>query len=350
MRLRLLAGTAFLLLSGCQGLGPATLGAGRSAYNDVIARTNSEQTLGLIVRLRYSDPIGLLAVSSVTANLRFSASAEGQAGIGPESNFAGNLVPFSAGVAYEDNPTISYLPVDGQAFLREWLKPVSLETLVLVLQAGENLDALLRLLVDRMNDLRSADDAPPDARAGFAHTVKLLDQLRVLGLVAWVPPSGPAGRWEMVVSGYAPTHAPEVEELLRLLGIARDTRKGAPIQIPVELGVRAGGFTGLALQTRSIAEIMRAAADEVEVPDEHVKTGVVTPTRAGGISLRIHSSRKAPRGANVALKHRGFWYYVDDTDLASKRTFQNIQALFLSGLSEATRNQQKAPVLTIPVK
>jgi len=90
---------AWLALSACEGVGPTTLGAGRGAYNDVIARTNAEQMLALIVRLRYSDPIGLITVASVTANLRFSARAAGEAGIGAQSSYAGNLVPFSAGVA-----------------------------------------------------------------------------------------------------------------------------------------------------------------------------------------------------------------------------------------------------------
>jgi len=66
---------AWLPLAGCQTLGPAALGAGRRAYNDVIGRTSSAQALGLIVPLRYSDPIAVLAVSSVTAGLRFSAEA-----------------------------------------------------------------------------------------------------------------------------------------------------------------------------------------------------------------------------------------------------------------------------------
>ncbi len=76
----LLALSVCFLLAGCQTLGPAALGAGRGAYNEVIARTSSEQTLGLLVRLRYSDPIGLLMVSSVTAGLKFSAAAKGEAG------------------------------------------------------------------------------------------------------------------------------------------------------------------------------------------------------------------------------------------------------------------------------
>ena len=80
----LLGLSMWFLLAGCQTLGPTALGVGRGAYNEVIARTSSEQTLGLLVRLRYSDPIGLLAVSSVTASLKFSAEAKSEAGFGPK--------------------------------------------------------------------------------------------------------------------------------------------------------------------------------------------------------------------------------------------------------------------------
>ena len=66
--------------------------------------------------------------------------------------------------------------------------------------------------------------------------------------------------------------------------------------------------------------------------------------------MRIHSSRSTPRQANVAVQHRGWWYYVDDTDLASKRAFLQIQMLFFTRLSEATRGAQGTPLLTIPVK
>ena len=125
---------AWLPLAGCQILGPAALSAGRGAYNEVIARTSSEQTLGLIVRLRYSDPIGLLAVSNVTAGLKFSTQAKGETGFGSPASYAGALIPFSAGFSYEDGPLISYAPVDAQAFLREWLAPVTLETLALAMQ------------------------------------------------------------------------------------------------------------------------------------------------------------------------------------------------------------------------
>ena len=338
-------------------MGPTALGVGRGAYNDVIARTNSEQTLGLLVRLRYSDPVGLLMVSSVTAGLKFKAEAKGEAGFGPRANYAGNLVPFSAGAAYEDSPTISYTPVDGQAFLREWLAPVSLETLALVLQAARSQDVCVLLLIERMNGLRNSTRATLEERVAFQRAVMLLVELRDLGVVSWAQQGGSVGHYELILSHYSPDHIDEVQELLRLFELKRDPARESMIRIPVALGVREPGFDGLSVQTRSVAEILDTTAASIEVPDMDVKAGLV---EAGADSLatlgtkkpilKIRSSRNAPDRANVAVQHRGWWFYVDDTDLASKRMFQRIQMLFLTRLSEATRGTQTTPVLTIPVK
>src|SRR5215470_10064848 len=256
----LLGLSLWFLFEGCQTLGPTALGAGRGAYNDVIARTSSEQTLGLLVRLRYSDPVGLLMVSSVTAGLKFTADAKGEAGFGPRANYAGSLVPFSAGIDYEDNPTISYTPVDGQAFLREWLAPVMLETLALVLQAAARQDAFILLLVERMNGLRNSTSATVEERNAFQRAATLLAEFRDLGVASWARQSGTAGTYELILSHYSPGHVTEAQELLSLLELKGDPARESMIRIPVALGVREANFNGLAVQTRSVAEIMLIAA------------------------------------------------------------------------------------------
>jgi hypothetical protein len=345
----------WLLLTGCQSLGPAALGVGRGAYNDVIARTSSEQLLGFLVRLRYGDPIGLLTVSSVTAGLKFSTQAKGEAGFGPRANYAGNLVPFSATFGYEDSPTISYSPVDAQAFLREWLAPVKLETLVLMLQTGARQDAFILLLIERMNGLRNNVNVPVEERAAFQRAATLLSEFRDFGIASWAEQSGATGRYELILSKYSPGHVAEVQELLGLLELKSDPVRESIIRIPVAFGVRERDFDGLTVQTRSVSEIILTAAASVEVPSEDINEGVVEAVAeySGTLSLpvlKIHSSRNAPDRANIAVQHRGRWFYVDDTDLASKRIFQRIQILFLTRLSEATRGTQTAPLLTIPVK
>ena len=112
---------AVLCLCGCATVGPQSITAGRGVYADVINRTEDEQILNVIVRLRYDETFGMMSVASVTANLRFSAQATTNIGVGDSDNYTGNLVPLSAGVAYEENPTISYVPLSGEDFMRRML-------------------------------------------------------------------------------------------------------------------------------------------------------------------------------------------------------------------------------------
>jgi hypothetical protein len=107
--------------TGCAILGPASVKGSRSSYNDAIVTTNNQQVLAMIVRMRYGEPTGLLAVSSVTANLNLKANIGSEFGVGPDSNFEGNLTPLSAGFSFEENPTISYVPVQGEKYLRQLL-------------------------------------------------------------------------------------------------------------------------------------------------------------------------------------------------------------------------------------
>src|SRR5262245_7047233 len=231
LRVSLAPISVYLLLAGCQILGPTALGVGRSAYNDVIARTESEQTLDLMVRVRYADSFGLLVVTNVTAGLKFNAGAKGEVGIGPQANYAGNLVPFSAVLGYADSPTISYTPVDAQAFLREWLAPTTMETLVLALQSLPQ-SALIAVLVERMNGLRSDAHATAEERTAFYRAAKLLAELREYGMATWAQQSGAAGRYELIFADYSPNHISKVEDLLRLLELHANHARESIIRIP----------------------------------------------------------------------------------------------------------------------
>lgn len=86
-----------------------------------------------MVKSRYGETSSLLAVSGVAANVHFSTNAGVQAGFGSCDNYEGNLVPFTGGVAYEENPTITYAPVQGEQYLRQLLSPIPLDLLILFL-------------------------------------------------------------------------------------------------------------------------------------------------------------------------------------------------------------------------
>ena len=124
----------FFGVQGCSSFGPRALNKGRPAYNEAIASTNAEQLLAWIVKMRYGMTSSLLTVASITANIRFSAEGKLEVGIGSSENFAGNLVPLSGGVSYDESPTIQYLPVQGEKHLRQLLAPIPLDLLVLLVR------------------------------------------------------------------------------------------------------------------------------------------------------------------------------------------------------------------------
>ena len=121
-------------LSGCAVVGPRSISMGRATYNEAINVTADEQILLAIVKGCYGETFSLLAVSSVAANVSFRVNAGAEVGIGSQENYAGNLVPFSGGVAYEENPTISYVPVQGEKYLHQLLSPIPIRTLLLFLR------------------------------------------------------------------------------------------------------------------------------------------------------------------------------------------------------------------------
>jgi hypothetical protein len=61
--------------------------------------------------------------------------------------------------------------------------------------------------------------------------------------------------------------------------------------------------------------------------------------------VHIHSGTVAPADAYAAVPYKGYWYWIDDTDIASKRTFTFLMILF--SLAE-TGQTTAAPVVTVP--
>ena len=62
--------------------------------------------------------------------------------------------------------------------------------------------------------------------------------------------------------------------------------------------------------------------------------------------IRLQSSETRPDDAYIAVKYRGYWFYIADSDLDSKSTFLLLQIL---GDLQAGTTPSAGPVLTLPV-
>ncbi len=336
-------------LAGCNVAGPLALSSGRSTYNAVINRTEDEQILSIIVRQRYDETFGMLAVSSVTASIRIGASVSGNVGIGPKSGYEGNLVPFSAGAVYEENPTITYVPLRGEEFVERMLAPISAEqTLLLGRMSTDEVEAM-QLLVWRANGLVNPLFTAKPPAPGFDRFIELYASLRDQGVLDVVQ-SG-EGAFELLCHDYSAEQSGQVADLLKVLGVERAVGPRADVAIPLRFFVGSARRDGVDLETPTALEIIEVAASGVEVPGAHLADGIVRPSALDESRrfLAVHSSRTRPAEASVAVEHRGWWFYIDARDARSKQSFMILRTLIGLRLDEAAAGAQRAPILTVPV-
>jgi hypothetical protein len=93
----------------------------------------------------------------------------------------------------------------------------------------------------------------------------------------------------------------------------------------------------------------------ISVPEAHVADRRVTPTAEPEVGpsgstrplILIGSALERPADAFLTVPYRGYWFWIDDRDMPSKRLFSFL--MFIFTLVE-TGGKEGAPVLTIPTQ
>jgi hypothetical protein len=113
----------------------------------------------------------------------------------------------------------------------------------------------------------------------------------------------------------------------------------------------------IAIVGRSLLGVLFYLSQAVEPPQSHVEAGLVTRTSypdgrdfdwelIAGKLLKVHSSPERPTAEAVAVTYRGYWYFIDDSDLHSKSTFNLLSYLFAL---KAGSEPGKEPLLVLGV-
>jgi hypothetical protein len=339
-------------LAGCATVGPEIIRNGRPAYNDAILQTNDEQLLQNIVRLRFGDSLGFLTVSSVTANVSVTASGSVQAGFGSASNYAGNLVPFTGTVSTEQNPTISYQPVSGDRVLRQLMNETPLDIAILLINAAHNHKEAWQAIVRRVNNLRNPDFIDPPVLVSdprFDEVITLASVLQRRGSLYWVRLAGAQTGYAIVLHTYSPTSTREARRFLELLNVSQPVREGDDVVVPVQLSAGTPTPGAIAIETRSLFNLMQLAAARIDLPEDMAAASVrYAHPGPGARGIHIHSAttRPAPALTRVAVEFRGHWYYINQSDEDSKHWFTMLQLLASAQVPDTS---VVGPMLTIPV-
>ncbi len=339
----------------CNAVGPDALTGARFDYNEEIAHSWNDQLLLNLVRLRYRDTPQFLEVGSVLAQYTFNSSAGVSPVIGVDGG-SSNETTLGFNVGYEERPTITLVPLQGDDFTRRLLTPISNETLLFLSQAGWSVSRLLMMGVQRLDRLsnmpRAAGPTPDviDFDPRFGELVGLLRELQVtdaLQLVAIKRPDGSTGTRLLLEAGDG-EQTRAMARVRELLGLAEDASS-------VDLSAQPTATGQLRVQSRSLMGVMFFLSHAVEVPAGDIETGRVTVSRtptgapidwsaATGGLLRIRSSSSRPADVFVAIRYRRHWFYIDDRDLESKTTFFLLSSLFSL---QAASSSGIAPALTV---
>ena len=357
LRLCCIIGSFCLMISsffGCSIVGPRAISKGRADYNEAIAQTDDQQMLLAIIHHRYGETISMLAVSSVTANIRITASTDVEIGYGRDSGYAGNLIPFSAGAAYEENPTISYVPVQSEQYLRQMMSPIPLDILIMISRSSTWPIVPFTLLVSRVNNIRNPNFlkppmVKPDTR--FTRFVELIMELNDVGCFHWVEDSREAIEHSMLIRDYTPSYSKKVRELMSMLELPMPNDESRDIVIPIHFAVKDKKVFGIAVETRSVFDLINIIAASIEVPEEHADSGLANtypPKGLSGSKIHIRCSERKPKNASVAVKYLGSWFYIDGRDQHTKMIFRLLSTLWSVRIGEEAK-VQAAPVLTVPV-
>jgi len=341
------------LLAGCSVVGPTTIRSGRLAYNEAITDTNNQQLLKMVVYNRYGEQGNLLAVSSVTANVSVRTSSALQFGFGDADNYAGNLVPLTAGSTYEENPTISYIPVAGEKYTRQLMSPLSINLLALFAGTLTDPSSIYTALIANINGIHNPDFLfyPSEADPRFTRVVTLMTALTQGQCLHWIEEPHDHS-FSIVIDDYAPAYTVEVRELLDLLGLPAPKDSSTRLILPVSLALHGRENGGIGIITRSVFDLGEILSAAIELPEHEKNDGVAItypPPGLAGKNLRIRYSRDKPKHAYISVEYRDGWFYIDESDQDTKGFFRLMSTLWSVTIAENTNMGTAAPVLTVPV-
>ncbi len=391
----------FFSLTGC--LSPIALHRAVLEYDRAVARIRAEMLLLNIARAKQIEPLHFTAVSSVTATFGFEASG----GFAPTRTETLPLVsPFFTGTVAE-SPTITIVPIEGEEFTKRLLSPVNAKKVAFLFHQVVEPAILLRLISEQLvikNDkgvtVVRNDPVEVAQYVEFRRRVLHISSLKFwegiyVGPIFYeevLPISFPADSASLEVlsaldnilgaleKGYRWKRIEEDGPLLLtkqvvgrlaitnydLPGLPNDERQRLNIEaealpensllVDIRPGGPGGDYPMLGyFLFRSFSDVLRFVANGISAvpefdvePDKRTPKVLSNPTQ----TLAIKVTPGEPKDAAFRVKHRGFWYSVDQPEeesgkvlLWNKEAFRTLSELYQMTVTDISRTP--VPAITI---
>jgi hypothetical protein len=294
-------------------------------------------------------------VASIVAGYSFQTGVSANGVLSSQKAVQGNYVGVGGQAIYTDRPTITYVPLTGEKFLRGLITPIDPKNIFFMLQAGYAADFILALTVESLNGVRNRSTTGGTVREAdpeFVRALQLMREVQAAGAFGMRVEEDKAKGATGVVFFRRDDVAPEIAEkgaeVRRLLKLPADQQRFVLTYSPVR-----GAEGELAVNSRSMLQIMGAFASYLDVPEAHLQDHSASGSfeHAGDgtrqESVQIHSGKDKPADAFAAVHYRDYWFWIDDNDLRTKRALTAV--MFFFTLADTGTND-KLPLITIPAQ
>jgi hypothetical protein len=236
----------------------------------------------------------------------------------------------------------------GDRFTKSLLQPIPPAAVMQLIQGGWPTDLVLKTVLRSINGIRN-DSLGVGGDPGFRELVEALFRLQRaggLGNRVEARKDGSAVILMLRREGKSSGQLEDARRVAELLGL----EEGAS-EIDVVYGFAPRSGHEVAMVTRSMLEIILDLGTGIDLPAGGAASGrVLLGLRQAGEEaavplVHIRSGAAAPDMAYAAVPYKGHWYWIDDSDIASKRIFTFLMILF--SLAE-TGQAPAAPVVTVP--
>ncbi len=212
---------------------------------------------------------------------------------------------------YTDRPTITYVPMTGEKFLRSLITPIDPKNIFFMLQSGYAADFILGLTVESLNGVRNRSTAGGvlrEADPEFLHALQWMREAQAAGAVGMrVEDDRAKGSTGVVFFRRDDVPADIVDkaaEVRRLLKLPAEQQKNMLTYSPVR-----GAENQLAVNSRSMLQTMAAFASYLDVPEAHLEDHSAVPAfenvaaKDWNDAVQIHSGKDKPASSFAAVHY-----------------------------------------------
>lgn len=340
-------------LSSCYHFGSGVMPPDRLAYNNALSNSDEQQVLLNIVRLRYTDPPFFLSVNNIISQFNFGSSYS--ANVSNSSGPPALLGSANANFSYSTGPTLTYTPMQGEEFIDKLLTPVDLNVLYMLFRSGWSVHHVSRVVIQRFGKVENAVLASraisgrvPEYKS-FLKLVAVFRHLQDINGLAIIKDNiDNVFAIRVIIKRYH-SLTPEERSLLTPFGVTESSPNLWLVTTPPT------AKNQVYIETRTVIALLNYLSKGVDVPACDVLNKQVRMTRyhdgrlfdwhqvTNGM-IHIRTSKEKPVNAFVAVPYRGSWFYVPETDFASKETL-NLLAIIM-GIYQ-TKIQSSLPVFTV---